>query len=301
MINTCRKIRAISEKMLCCIGIYLLCGIYAVVLGREVSPPGPSCPKALPGVFYDEPLNPAIWDRLSTNREPRFHVLVLYENGGHHLPFSKAAIPWLNQLASDSNFVIKYIQDPDSITETFLSRFQLIIQLDYPPYSWPPAAMQAFKKFIETGRIGWLGLHHASLLGEFDGYPMWDWFSWLMGGIRFKNYIASLAAADVVVCDSLHPVMGGIADHFLIKKEEWYTWDKVPDTSYIQVLATVDENSYQPNADIKMHGFHPVVWTNTRVKARNLYIFMGHDPGLWTNTVYKHLFRNALFWTAGIR
>jgi len=44
-------------------------------------------------------------------------------------------------------------------------------------------------------------LHHATLLGEFDGYPMWTWFSGFMGGIRFKNYIPDFAAARVKVED----------------------------------------------------------------------------------------------------
>ena len=61
--------------------------------------------------------------------------------------------------------------------------------------------MAAFVKYIEEGQGGWVGFHHASLLGEFDGYPMWDWFSKFMGGIRFKNYIAAKASATVNIED----------------------------------------------------------------------------------------------------
>jgi uncharacterized protein len=34
------------------------------------------------------------------------------------------------------------------------------------------------------------------------------------------------------------------------------------------------------------------------VKARNIYIFMGHHPGLFQNEKYIQLFRNAIFWAA---
>lgn len=225
-------------------------------------------------------------------------ILVLYENGGHHLAFSKAAIPWLNRLAAEEHYKIIYLQNTDTITTEFLAGFRLFIQLDYPPYTWPAPAMLAFRTAIEKGTIGWLGLHHATLLGEFDGYPMWNWFSWFMGGIRFKNYIAGFASAEVTLKDRLHPVTKGIPGRFFVPKEEWYTWDKPPDSSYIHVLAQVDESSYRPGSEIKMHGRHPVIWTNTQVKARNLYIFMGHDPGLWADTVYQKLFKNAVLWTA---
>lgn len=228
----------------------------------------------------------------------RFAVLVLYENGGHHLAYSKAATAFLNRWSKQQNFSVHYIQNADLIDSALLSKYQLFIQLDYPPYSWPQRSMQAFRSAVTKGRLGWLGFHHATLLGEFDGYPMWNWFSWFMGGIRFKNYIADFASAYVDVKAPHHPVMQGVHSRFLVSQEEWYIYDQVPGP-YIKVLATVDESSYRPDTDIKMHGPHPVIWTNTKVKARNLYIFMGHGPGLWQNPDYVRLFWNALFWTAG--
>lgn len=227
---------------------------------------------------------------------PRFHVLALYEDGGHHIAFSRRAMSWLNNLAIDSNFSIDYLTHTDSITKDFLAKYQLIIQLDYAPYAWKPAAMDAFQQYIEEGRGGWVGFHHATLLGEFDGYPMWPWFHTFMGGIRWKDYIAKFAKANVVLEDHDHPVLRGIPDTFTIQKEEWYTYDKSPRPN-VHVLAHVDESSYQPDTSVKM-GDHPVIWTNEHVKARNVYIFMGHDPILFDDSVYKHLFSNAIFWAA---
>src|SRR5678809_1361704 len=84
--------------------------------------------------------------------QPRFRALVLFENGGHHLAFTKRAQPWLNQLAADSNFIIQYIQNTDSINKAFLSRFDVFIQLDYPPYGWKADAMVAFIDYMEKGK-----------------------------------------------------------------------------------------------------------------------------------------------------
>jgi type 1 glutamine amidotransferase len=226
----------------------------------------------------------------------RFRVIALYENGGHHIEYSKAAKVWLDKLAADSGFTIDYIQNTDKINEEFLSEYQLFIQLDYPPYGWKQEAVNAFQKYVDEGRGGWIGFHHASLLGEFDGYQMWPWFHEFMGGIRFKNYIATFAEATVNLEDHKHPVMKGVPSSFVIKKDEWYTWDKSPRPN-VHVLASVDENSYKPNSDIKM-GDHPVIWTNPKVKARSIYIFMGHSPDLFENTAYTTLFRNAIFWAA---
>ncbi|PWT99184.1 MAG: glycosyl hydrolase [Bacteroidetes bacterium] len=229
----------------------------------------------------------------------RFSVLALYENGGHHVEYSKAAKSWLDKLAIDSNFKIDYIQSAKNITEQSLSKYQLFIQLDYPPYAWGDTAEKAFIKVMTAGKIGWIGFHHASLLGEFDGYPMWQWYSDFMGGIRWKNYIAGFAAATVNVEDIKHPCMKGVPAHFEVKKDEWYTYDKSPRPN-VHVIASVDESTYSPDSEIKM-GDHPVIWTNDHIKARNIYIFMGHSPDLFDNSAYTTLFRNSIFWAAGKR
>jgi type 1 glutamine amidotransferase len=233
---------------------------------------------------------------LGATASPRFRVLALYENGGHHVEYSARARLWLAKLAADSNIAVDYLTHTDSISDELLARYQLILQLDYVPYGWKPAAMAAFQRYIEEGRGGWVGMHHASLLGEFDNYSIWPWFQEFMGGIRWKDYIARFARGTVHVEDGSHPVMKGIPDSFIVQKEEWYTYDKSPRPN-VRVLAYVDESSYQPDTAIKM-GDHPVVWTNERMKARNAYIFMGHSPILFDDWVYKKMLKNAIFWAA---
>jgi uncharacterized protein len=226
----------------------------------------------------------------------RFRVLVLAENGGHHIDFSGVARKWLDKLAADSNFLIDHIISTDSIDDEYLNKYQLFIQLDYPPYAWKEKAVKGFEKYITEGRGGWIGFHHATLLGEFDGYPLWQWFFHFMGGIKFKDYIAGFASGDVNVEDMSHPVMKGIPSSFPVKKEEWYTYDKSPRKN-VHVIASVDESSYSP-ASAKKMGDHPVVWTNKKYAARNVYIFMGHSPDLFDDENYRMLFRNAIFWAA---
>lgn len=231
-------------------------------------------------------------------RKPRFKVVAMTEAGGVHAPFVAAAKIWLKQLANEQNFTVDYIDNAEPITEAFLTNYQLFIQLNYPPYMWSDSAKAAFRKYITEGRGGWVGFHHATLLGEFDGYAMWPWFSEFMGGIRYKNYIASFAKATVHVEASSHPCMNGVPVTFEVQKEEWYTYNKSPRPN-VDVLATVDESTYSPDSEIKMGGDHPVVWSNPHVKARNVYVFMGHHPDLFKNEAFVTIFRNAIFWGAG--
>ena len=222
-------------------------------------------------------------------------VLVLTERGGQHGGFTDAGLRWLAAEGAKGNFSITEINNARNITEAYLSQFSLVIQLDFPPYTWPKEAEDAFVKYIEEGRGGWIGFHHATLLGEFDGYPMWQWFSDFMGGVRFKNYIAPLADGTLIVEDKQHPVMKDVLASFVVPDDEWYTYDKSPRPN-VHVLANVDESSYTPASDIKM-GDHPVVWVNESKKARNVYFQIGHSSKLYETEGFTTMFRNAINWT----
>lgn len=248
-------------------------------------------------LFSALPLLCALPGMAGAPMSPRFRALVLHETGGHHIVYTQRARVWLDQLAADNGFDVDYIQNTDAIDEKLLSRYALFIQLDYPPYGWKEPAVTAFERYITEGKGGWIGFHHASLLGEFDGFPLWQWYSHFLGDITYANYIPTFVSATVNVENAGHPVMVDLPASFRIEKEEWYIYNKSPRPN-VKVLASVDEATYEPDTTIKM-GDHPVVWTNTDVPARNLYIFMGHSPDLFDNRAYTTLVRNAILWAAG--
>ena len=221
-------------------------------------------------------------------------ILVLSERGGQHESFTAAALQWLATEKAKMNISFTEINNTKPINAAYLKQFQLILQLDFPPYSWTKEAETAFIQYIDQGLGGWVGFHHATLLGEFDGYPMWNWFSEFMGAIRFQNYIAQLADGTVRIEDLNHPVMKGVSPSFVLLGDEWYTFDKSPRPN-VHVLANVDEDSYNPQTDIKM-GDHPAIWVNKNKKARNVYFLMGHSKKIFESDDFKTMFANAILW-----
>lgn len=236
----------------------------------------------------------AICNTTYSQKKSETKVLVLTERGGLHEGFVAAALEWLSHYADHHHLQLKVINHPKEIDHKNLANYKLFIQLNYPPYNWTDSAMKAFEKYIDNGEGSWIGFHHATLLGEFDGYPMWKWFSEFMGGIRFKNYIAQKATANVYVEAAPHPVMKGLPPIFSIPNDEWYIFDKNPRDN-ITVLACVDEKSYQPPSNIKM-GDHPVIWSNEKKRAKNVYFLMGHGAELLQTPAFTQLFSNAILW-----
>ncbi len=223
------------------------------------------------------------------------HVVILSENAGQHKPFVDAAIKWLIDESALWNMQIQIFTNANYLADkNLIDSTDLIIQLDFPPYTWNEQAKANFIEYINEGHGAWIGFHHATLLGDFDGWPMWNWFSDFMGGITFKNYIAPLADGTINIEAPAHPVMDGVAPSFVLADDEWYTYDRSPRPN-VDVIASVDESTYSPASDVKM-GDHPVVWSNPAVKAKNVYFQMGHSPRLFDSPDFCRMFRNALEW-----
>ena len=226
---------------------------------------------------------------------PPRKVLVLAERGGLHEPFTATGLQWLEDNKERFNMQLVILSTAKDIPQGELGKYHLVLQLNHPPYEWSKEAQQDFQNYINRGIGNYIGFHHATLLGEFDGYNMWQWFSDFMGGIRYENYIAVKCDATVQVEDRQHPVMNGVPGTFVIEDDEWYTYNKDPRPN-VHVMAHVDEASYTVKTNIKM-GDHPVVWTNPSKGARNVYFQFGHSKLLFENPVFVRLLENALKWT----
>lgn len=228
--------------------------------------------------------------------QPR-RVLVLAERGGLHEGFTATGLQWLDEQKERLNLELTVLETAEEIPQGEIGKYRLVLQLNHPPYAWSEAAQRDMEEYIDSGRGGFIGFHHATLLGEFDGYPMWEWFSDFMGKIRYKNYIADKTDGTVQVEDREHPVMKDVPGTFVIPDDEWYTYETNPRPN-VHVLAHVDECSYSLQTDVKM-GDHPVVWTNPAKKARNVYFQFGHSRLLFENAAFVTLFENAIRWTLG--
>ena len=222
-------------------------------------------------------------------------VLVLAERGGLHEGFTAAGLQWLEDNRERFNIELTVLNSAKEIKKGEIPTYHLILQLNYPPYAWSSEAQQDMQQYIDRSQGGYIGFHHASLLGEFDGYPMWTWFSDFMGKIRYKNYIAEKCDGTVQVEDRLHPVMQGVPGTFVVAEDEWYTYEQDPRPN-VHVLAHVDEASYTSKTDIKM-GDHPVIWVNPEKPSRNVYFQFGHSKSLFDNPAFVTLLENSLRWT----
>ena len=240
------------------------------------------------------------WDYASDTpqgdeRRTLYLSLLKNKKGGLHEGFTSTGLKWLEDNRERFNMELTVLNSAKEIKKDEIQTYHLILQLNYPPYAWSSEAQDDMQQYIDRSQGGYIGFHHASLLGEFDGYPMWAWFSDFLGKIRYKNYIAEKCDGTVQVEDCQHPVMKGVKGTFVIQDDEWYTYEQNPRPN-VHVLAHVDEASYTTKTDIKM-GDHPVVWVNPAKPTRNVYFQFGHSKLLFQNPDFITMLENSIRWT----
>jgi hypothetical protein len=73
----------------------------------------------------------------------RFHALVLAERGDQHEAFVVAALEWLKGMEARDHFAMDIVENPNQFNKAFLARYQVLIQLNYPPYRWSARRIKA--------------------------------------------------------------------------------------------------------------------------------------------------------------
>jgi uncharacterized protein len=244
-----------------------------------------------PAVWADANFSTLVRDSiLWAGTKPR--VLVLAEHDANHGAMVDAARPFIEQLARENGLSADFEESAARIDDTFLARYQLVLQLNLTPIGWTAGQQQAFRRYIEQGKT-WIGVHHAGLSGNRvigKGQENWDWYQRSFLGAKYRDYITPPVPATIRVQDRAHPVVRDLPGSFQIPPDEWYEFDEI--RPGMRVLATVDESSYTPKHRMSPH---PVVWTSD-AWPRALYIQMGHSPALYDSRAYTTLLRNSVVW-----
>lgn len=223
-----------------------------------------------------------------------FKVLVLGFNDSNHPNTGAAGINAIKQLAVGQEWTVDVCSGFGQFTDSYLANYQVMVWVMAAPLSVSPANQAAFENYIKAGK-GFLAFHVAGLTGISN--PEWKFFMDYLGGVAFKGHPSTRQNGTIKVEATSHPAFQGITASFTVH-EEWYAWNKSPrGQPDIQVLATVDETSYNPEGT-RMGADHPMFWSNTKY-GRMIYTGLGHEPEQYSNANVRKFLANAIPWAAG--
>ena len=188
-----------------------------------------------------------------------------------------------------------------------------------------PGQRRGLERFV-TGGGGFVGVHAAAAMG--DVADEWPWYRDLVGA-AFKGHTVARLYCDEpfdsgpgavhagpcsaapahaewvgegLAMDSCEPAVLHVEDPAceavagLVDGErrvdEWYGFHRNPRTG-VQVLATVDESTYEPHLGA-MGEDHPVIWWHDVGRGRAVYNSLGHASATWRDESFLAAIAGAI-------
>jgi uncharacterized protein len=259
----------------------------------------------------------SVWWNWDTIQRTMLGGLKVYENEPPAIPadiphpailvFSKTngfrheeAIPVANamwkQFASDNGWGFFQTENGATFSPEILSRFDAVIFNNTSGDVFTPDQRAAFKAFLENGG-GYLGVHAA---GD-NSHEAWSWYVDKVIGTNWIGHPIDpqFQEATVHIERREHPATQGLPSK-LVRTDEWYSFDKPPRREGIDILATLDESTYEPGSmfgtDLAMGKDHPIVWSRCVGKGRAFYSAMGHQPDAFREPEYRKMLLGATNW-----
>lgn len=215
----------------------------------------------------------------------------------------KEAIPaskeMLKGIADKSKFSIFFTDNGAIHNAEDLSKFDLIIWNNVSGDVLTVEQRTALKQYLETGG-GFIGLHGTGGGFEYD----WAWYPESLIKAQFIGHPTDpqIQTATMHIEDRQDPIVAHLGETWT-REDEWYSYEQSPRNVGAQILATLDESTYEPKfmtKSIRMGDDHPIIWKHCLSHGRVFYSALGHTAETYRDPKYIEVVARAIDWAAGV-
>ncbi len=217
--------------------------------------------------------------------------------GFHHGSVVAAATEAIRNIASQLGWGVVVTNSAAVFNPETLDQFDLVIWNNNFGDALTLSQREAYRDYI-TGGGGYLGIHAA---GNY-WFDIWPWYKEvLLGDARAIGHpVGEQQFQEAYV--AIEPTAGGIGQQQMpgwTLREEWYSFESSPRSNGVNVIANLDESTYEVVPPrLAMGKDHPIIWSNCVGDGRALYTAIGHLPEVYANPDYSALFKDAIVWVA---
>lgn len=220
-------------------------------------------------------------------------LLVTTTRGWHHEALHNGVLA-MQQLGNRNFFDVVLLEDPNGVTDKYLSQFSVVIFLHTTGDIFDSAQQKAMERFIQSGK-GFVGVHSAS-----DTEYNWDWYTKMVG--RMFRIHPVIQTAKLQVFDNRFPGLEGFTNGRQWT-DEWYEFGPEKTTD-LQYILGVDETTFNPkvqwgnNKGEGMGKMHPVAWYHNYDGGRAFYTALGHVPSTFNEPAFLQHLLAGILWAA---
>jgi len=209
-------------------------------------------------------------------------------------PSVRAAHDALDSLARQLGWSVVFTEQAGVMRPTLLAKFAVVVWNNVSGDVLTSSQRAAFRAYVERGG-GFVGIHGSG--GDPVGF--WPWYLDELVGARFLGHpmAPQFQTATVTLSDRGRSLAPNLPASWSMK-DEWYSFVANPRASGAQVVATLDESTYEPTATLAMGADHPIAWTRQPRKGRAFYTAIGHLPETYEDPRVLELLRSGIRWAA---
>lgn len=209
--------------------------------------------------------------------EPKRILIFSKTEGFRHACIDPGKVE-LIEAASQEGWKADTTEDAAYFNSDSLKKYGVVVFFNTSGDVLNSAQEAAFEAYIRSGG-GYVGIHAAS-----DTEYGWAWYGRLVGAY-FDSHPA-VQQATVLVEDTMQPSTQHLSPTWM-RNDEWYNFQQKPSPDSVQLLALVDESSYQGG---KHPQSHPICWYHEFDGGRSWYTAMGHTTASYTEADFvKHI------------
>lgn len=229
---------------------------------------------------------------------PRSHpAILLFERitGFRDSPSVAAAHAAFMNMAARRHWDIVVTEAPGAINPATLGKFDALVWNNVSGDVLTYSQRRALNHWILNGGA-FAGVHGTGG----DPVYIWDWYPDHLIGARFIGHPHSpqFQNARVVTDRAGGAIVRGLPDSWMMT-DEWYSFAQPPRGPGVQVLARLDEATYQPGS-LAMGEDHPIAWARCVGRGRSFYSAIGHRPEVYSDPNVVRLMEQGVEWVLGL-
>jgi len=224
-------------------------------------------------------------------------VLLFSKTNGYRHESIETGVEEFKKLAKKNGWSVFHTENGATFNAQDLAKFDATVWLSVSGPVLSTEQQNSFKAWLESGK-GFVGIHGTG--GDPYYKDQWTWFVEELIGAQFIGHpiLQHIQEATVVVEDKSHPATKNLPDRWT-HSDEWYSFDRSVRGHGFNVLASIDESTYNPRVVIKslaMGDDHPIMWHSCQKAGRVFYTALGHTEETYRNKSFQASIEGATSW-----
>ncbi len=222
-------------------------------------------------------------------------VLNFQGDSGFQHKSKPEALRMVEMLGNKNGWLVRSSADPQVLNEESLKAFDVIVfnnNCGTDRRIFSDEQQRALQGYIRGGG-GFVGIHCAGAIWH-EGGEFQKWYERLIG-TRLVAHPHVQEATLVVECQC-HHCTAHLPREWVVK-DEWHKFSYNP-RDRVNVLISLDEDTYEGDPKLKMGGDHPFTWYQYYDGGRSFFTSLGHTVDVYKNADYQKLVEGGILWAA---